>query len=73
MSCCSESVICRQREVLYAALCEDEGIQSTGICRGQQSPLNINSFGGFKETCHTFAAECMWPPASNAAAKTMVL
>lgn len=71
MSCCSEPVICRQREVLYAALCEDEGIQSTGIRRGQQSLLNVNSFRGFKETCHTFAAECMLPRASNAAAKTM--
>jgi len=43
MSCRSEAVICRQKEVLYTVLCEDEGIQSSGICRGQQSPLNINS------------------------------
>lgn len=43
MSCCSEAVMCGQRGVLYAVLCEDEGMLSTGICREQESTLNINS------------------------------
>lgn len=66
MSCCSEAVICGQREVLSG---KDEGIQSTGICRGQQSPPN-NKSASILKTC---VAHLQLNVCGAAGAKTMAL